>query len=505
MHPSPVNTALPHIDYRWVFAASLLLSAFLIVMDPLINRDAIIYLRAADAYLSQGFAASQQAFGRPLLPIVMATLHQLTGMPTLWAGLVLVSLAYAVMCTGFVATVHTLGGDRRVQWLAAALVLSHPLMNSARSSIMRDPIYWALLILAIRELLLYLRNPSLLHQCRWTVYVLLGALFRFEGIFFAALAPLALLFCRELPDRGAHCLRLLWPQLLAILAIGSGLWWFLQQQEDHSQLFPAIKIYIDNLVSLPANFAATAQATGEQMLWSNSRDDAGAALLAGLAVVLLLNLCRAITWPWLIMLLWGRVAGLLARLRRDDNTVIVAHITIGLVYLSLFILINHFMLERYSKQVGLFILLYLPFLLSVLWGAGRWRRALVLIILLGMSADTLDTGAGDKRFIRDATEWVRDNTPQQSSIFSNEKYIAYFSERDFNWELALGTSFQLEDMIAERRHWQREDYLVVHVRRRHEAQWQAFLAENGLVELKSFRGDSRGKGRVAVVAVGTAD
>ena len=55
MQPSPVTTTLPHIDYRWVFAASLLVSAWLIAMDPLINRDAIIYLRAADAYLAEGF------------------------------------------------------------------------------------------------------------------------------------------------------------------------------------------------------------------------------------------------------------------------------------------------------------------------------------------------------------------------------------------------------------------------------------------------------------------
>ena len=47
------------------------------------------------------------------------------------------SLAYGVMCTGFVATVHTLGGDRRVQWLAAIVVLSHPMLNHTRSAIMR--------------------------------------------------------------------------------------------------------------------------------------------------------------------------------------------------------------------------------------------------------------------------------------------------------------------------------------------------------------------------------
>ena len=501
MQPSPATTTLPHIDYRWVFAASLLVSAWLIAMDPLINRDAIIYLRAADAYLAEGFAASQQEFGRPFLSIAMAILHQLTGLPTLWTGLLLVSLAYAVMCTGFVATVHTLGGDRRVQWLAAALVLSHPMLNHTRSAIMRDPLYWAMLILALRELLLYLRAPSLACQARWTIYVLVGALFRFEGIFFALLAPFALLFCRELPDRGAHCLRLLLPQALAILAIGAGVWWYLQQFGEDARLFPAIQLYMDRLLALPAGFAETATAAGEQMLQFTSREDAGVALLAGLAAVLLLNLCRAITWPWLAMLVWGRVSGLIGRLRRDDNAIIVAHILIGLAYLSLFMLLKYFMLERYSNQVVLFLLLYLPFMLGTLWARGGWRKALVLMLLLGMSADTLHTNDRDKRFIRDATEWVRDNTPAHSSIASNEKYIAYFSERKFNWESALGKTFELDALLAERRNWRRVDYLVVHLRKEQEASWAEFLEDNDLAELKSFSSNSRRKGRVAVVAV----
>ena len=208
MYSNPQANPLPHLDYRWVLLASLLLSAWLIALDPLINRDAIIYLRAADAYLQEGFAASQQQFGRPLLSICMAWLHQLTGISLLHAGLLIVTLSYALLAVAFVSVVHTLGGDRSVQLIAAAVILSHPLLNTNRSSIMRDPIYWALLMLAFRELLLYLRSPRLKHHLGWLGYVLLASLFRFEGIFFALLAPCAVLLTRDLPRRGWHFLRL---------------------------------------------------------------------------------------------------------------------------------------------------------------------------------------------------------------------------------------------------------------------------------------------------------
>ena len=49
-------TALPHLHDRWVFTASHLLSDRL---DPLIDRDAMIYLRSADAYLRDRVAVVQ--------------------------------------------------------------------------------------------------------------------------------------------------------------------------------------------------------------------------------------------------------------------------------------------------------------------------------------------------------------------------------------------------------------------------------------------------------------
>mgnify|MGYP001826526353 CR=1 FL=1 len=502
MYPHPATTTpLPHIDYRWVFAASLLISAWLIAMDPLINRDAIIYLRAADAYLQSGLAASVDEFGRPILSVCMALMHQWTGIPTLWAGLLLVTLSYGLMCTGFVATVHTLGGDRRVQWLAALVVLSHPMLNHTRSAIMRDPVYWALLVMSLREMLLYLRNPRPMHQLRWVAWVLLAALFRFEGLFFAVFAPLSLLFCKDLPNRLRHCLRLLIPQLLCIAIVGAGIALYLAQQGETLLLFPAVHQYVDKLLALPEEFSAVAATTAEAMLNFTAREDAKIALAAGLASILLLNLCRAITWPWLLVLIWGRVSHLLVRFRRDDNTVLQAHILIGLSYLALFLLLNRFLLERYSNQVVIFLMLYVPFLLSTLWGAGGWRKYLVIALLVVMAGDTLHTGDRDKRFIREATEWVRDNTPAQADIASNEKYIAYFSRRGFNWEAALGYGFKLQAIMENPRHWQGVNYLVVYVRNRDEKAWGAFLQRNGLEELATFEGDKRRRGRVAVVAV----
>ncbi|MEP5566219.1 MAG: hypothetical protein ABJN62_00165 [Halioglobus sp.] len=497
MQAIPAATSLPHLQYRWVIAISLLLSAWLMWLDPLVNRDAIIYLRSADAYLQGGLAAAQQVHGRPLLSVCIALLHQLTGMSLLHAGLIITTVAYAALCVSFVATVRLLGGNRTVQIIAAVVVLSHPMLNQHRSSIMRDPAYWALLMLSFRELLLYLRHPSLISRLRWFLYVLLAAAFRFEGVFFAIIAPFALLFARNLEHRLRHCLLLLVPQITTLAVVALSVIIYRSQQTDSSPLFPAINYYLDSLKAFPEQFSAVAQQASEPLLRFTSRDDAPWAVTAGLAVVLLLNICRALSWPWAITLLWGTWAQLHRHFRSHDSAVLRVHLFIATGYLAVFILINRFMLERYSMQAVIFLLLYLPFILGALWQHGGWKKYLVIVLLAGMTADTLHNGNREKAFIQEATHWVVQNTDEGASLVSNEKYIAYFSQREFNWAAIQAIQFSLGGILESPRLWRDQDYLVMYIKPEREKLWKRFLRDNSLEELQSF-GEGR-RGRVAIV------
>ena len=477
-----------NLDYRLVAAASLLLSLWLIAIDPLVNRDAIIYLRSADAYLQHGFVASQELFGRPLISICFATIHQLTGIPLLYAGQLLNSLFYALLCVGFVATVRALGGDRRVQLIAAIVILSHPILNDHRSSIMRDPAYWAFIMLAFRELLLYSRAPSLGGQLRWFAYVAIASLFRFEGLFFAVLAPLSLLAMRNSEHKWRLCLRLWLPQAIVVgIAMGTAL--FIKSTMDPSaRLFPAIERYIRKLFSLPDAFAELSASFGESMLGFSSQDDATLALVSGLAAVLLITILRAIMWPWVLVLLWGWKDRISSRLRPDDVILLNSHLLISLTYLAAFTLINRFMLERYACQLVIFLLLYLPFILNSLWhdASKPWKKLLVLALLLGMSLDSLYNTDYRKAFIRDARDWVLVNTPEAASIASNDKYLAYFSQRDFDWDYATRIGFSLSRTLEDEAGWRDRDYLVMMVRKRDAALWQEFIREHSLEPGKVF-------------------
>lgn len=482
-------TANTPIDYRVVALLSLLLSIWLISIDPLINRDAIIYLRSADAYLLHGFGRDHGLLAYPLISILMGILHQLTGLSLLHAGLLLTSLFYALFCVAFVACVQTLGGDRRVQWIAAVVALSHPMLNDQRSSIMRDPAYFSLILLAFRALLLYVRQPTARHQLSWTACIVLAMLFRFEGVFFALLAPGSLLFTRQLPHKLKHCLRLFLPQLavVGVLVVTS-------QTGSDGDMFPSLEVYINGLLAIPTDFEAISQATGAALLEFTSRDDAPAAVIAGLGAILVLNICRAITWPYVLVLLWGRVSGMASRLRPDDRNLLLCHLAISLAYLALFTLINRFLLERYANQLVVLVLLFLPFVLNALLHDAdqRWKKALAILLLAGMCLDSVHNKDAEKAFIRDAAEWIAEYTPQEASLASNHKYIAYFSERNFDWKFASSIRFNTQKLLSSEKHWRSKDFLAVVIKRRDQWLWEQFVVKGKLREIAQFDGGRHG-------------
>ena len=97
-------------DYRIIIVLSLLLSLWLIAIDPVLNKDAILCLRSA-----RSLPAGRRA-GQPATTVRSAAAAHLFRPgasayrnPLVYAGLLLTSVYYAILCVAFVATVATLG------------------------------------------------------------------------------------------------------------------------------------------------------------------------------------------------------------------------------------------------------------------------------------------------------------------------------------------------------------------------------------------------------------
>jgi hypothetical protein len=486
------QTAL--LDYRIIIALSCLLSLWLILIDPIIN------LRTADAYLQGGVVAGQSLFDRPILPIIFALFHKATGIPLLYSGLILTTAFYALLCVSFVATIRVMGGDRRVQIIAVIIILSHPMLNHERSSIMRDPAYWAFSLLAFRELLLFARSPEFKYQLRWLILIAIAILFRFEGLFFLILAPFTLLIAAEKGARWYMCARL---APLALIAIGTLLPLLLFAQSSlalEQSMFPDIGRYVRQFFRMPQDFALLAEKAADNWLSFTSTEDAAFAVIGGLIAILGVNLLRSLTWPYVGVMIWGASNKLFDRIQTRDRRLINSHLIICLVYLSVFLLTKRFMLERYANIFTLYALLYVPFLLNSLWSKGKkgGGKLLVILVLFGFCVDSLTNRDYEKVYIKDATQWLIDNTSEDASLMTNSPYIAYFSRRNFNWG-NRAYLFTIADLEAQPEKWRNSNYLTMRVKKRDVEQWQEFLSKNSLRELKVFTGHRTGQ--VSIVKI----
>ena len=491
----------PPVDLRVVAAASLLLSLWLILIEPVINRDAIIYLRTAEAYLQDGLLASFAIFDRPFLAIIIALLHQLTGLSLLHSGLLLSAVFYALLSTAFVSIVRLLGGDRRVQIIAAIVILSHPSIAAGRDSIMRDAPFWAFSMLAFRALLLYLRQPTFKHNLQWFSLVALATFFRFEGLFFAVLAPLAVFAAADRGHRLWVSLRLLALPLATIAVVEVVILSIQAGMSPGTQLFPDIAYYVGKMLAFPQEFSKISADTAAALLVFTAKEDANIAAIAGLAAVMLINLARAILWPYVFVLVWGKMQNLFKVITPQSRRLLNGHLAIGLIYLVLFILTNRFMLERYCHIFTIFIALYLPFFLDAAWAPQRrpLTKILTILVLVGMSIDVAGSLGNRKIYKKDASQWLVLNTPEDATIVSNSKYIAYFSDRETDWRNLGAITFRATDLDRKPALWRDVDYIVVKVKTREFEQWEAFLAKNSLAELKTFSGERHGK--ISIVEV----
>jgi hypothetical protein len=451
------------VSVKAMTIASLLLSAWLVAIDPLINTDAIIYLRTAEAYLTEGISASFALFDRPTLPIAIALVHQISGLSLESTGLLLTSLAYLLLCTSFVAISKQLGGNQRVQFFALLIILFHPIINNYRSSIMRDPAFWALSLLSLLELLRYSHKPVIKHQIKWLFYTSLALLFRFEAILFLALAPFGLLFSmhQRLNSKVKAITHLLLPAitLTALVLLTFKYWYGLPLKE----IFPHIALYADELLSFQQHFEQVAESTGKALLKLSATEDAIYASAAGLVGLLVLNICRATMIPFVLILFAGRWQALLLPIKRSEHKLILAYILISFLYLLVFTLANQFMLERYCTLLVILCLIYVPFILDHYWEKTSLQRrplirGLIVTLLVLITMDSVHNMDYKKEYILEASRWLKQHTPPNATLLSNNKHIAYFSNREVNWTIAQN---QKLEKILVNGIWKNYEYLAI--------------------------------------------
>jgi len=474
---------------------SLALSYWTLVLDPVINIDGTLYIQAAEHFAAGRWSAGIQIYKWPFYSLLVGATSAVTGLGGGHAAYLLNAGLYVLVVLGFAAMVRALGGSGRVLWLAAGLVLLHPVLNEFRPFVIRDIGYWACYLWSLAYLLAYVRHGRAPLLIVGAVLAAVAALFRIEGAILVAVAPACLVAARLRGSMASRVVSLTAAAAVIAVLAAAPLWQYVSE----------VHVSIDDLLRTPAShWLHSWELLGSQVadrLDALRRELPGlgstaAALPVYLVVALLmsvLELAKSMGLVYAGVSAWA----LTRRAEYFEPSVtrwwwLLAGLQAMLVLK--FALTSFFLADRYPVALGLTLLAVVPFWVDDMWQrfaaltAGARRTALaVLFLAVVEGVVALDVSTG-KQYLKDAGLWLRATAPSGSSVYSNSRILIYYSGLQ---ETRPGAAHTWEAAMHEiwSDSWRDHDFFALAVdesRRRNEVQ---LLRKLGTSPVSTFSND----------------
>lgn len=455
-------------------AVSLLLSLWLIQFDDAVNRDGVRYLLSAEAFARADWREAFTTYRWPLYALLIATVHQATGLAFDASAQCLDTVLYALIAWAFVRIVATLGGIERVRWFAALFILILPSINSYRTDVIRDPGFWAFYLVALLCLLQYLSHPSLARALGWGAAITTATLFRIEGAVFLLLLPLAAVWHVH-GDRRVVARQLGQLYAVALASMVGTIGWL--SWPGHHGLVGRLTdplIWLGKFLrEASGGLAEKAELLAESVLNRYSDDFALPGVVLLLALITLTHTLKGLG----LLGIWMGTRAWWAKLvpaPREMKAVLTWTIVLNVATLIVFVTTMFFLTGRYVIALVLVIGLYVPFGLDAAYAqwrasqstrstADRARIIAILILVLYMAIDCLWSFGASKAYLRNAGLWIATNIPTQARLYSPDTIVAYYADRGTR-TLKSRKQWKAQENIVERGDLSGWDYLALVVK-----------------------------------------
>jgi len=408
-------------------AASLLLSAVAVARASVVNNDGARYLAAAEAWLRGGLDAALRVYPWPFYSVLVALLSRLTG-STLAAAHLLDALLLAATSAAFVALVAEVGGERRLQWVAAALVVTHPAITLLRAVVARDFGMWAFALAGLVALLRFQRTASLRPAAVWAACGVAAMLFRPESVVLWAVAGLAPLFDgAQAPHERARRVALLAP--FPVAAAG-----FILLAARLAPLM-AVAVPAPPVVAAAATsaFRSASRALAAAFPYPHGREYAPYILLWGLTLVPPVKLVRAMGLGQAVL----AGAGVATRPGEAAARRALYLAAAGAALPLLVLLPTRLFLEtRYTVLCSLCLLAFAPFGAVALFARRPYPRLVAAaagLLVVALWVKGMAAPAEPRAHLVAAGQWLAVNAPASAHVHTNSPQVAYYSRRPVDW------------------------------------------------------------------------
>jgi len=422
------------MDVRYyAIAASLLLSLYTALIKATPNVDAYTYLRAAEIYLQNGFAAASTYYPWATYPTLIAELHKFSGMEMLNAGQIWNALFYALLTWAFITLTREFDKSRRLSIIAAACVLLYPQLNEYRPYIIRDIAYLAFSLTALLQLIRLNRYHRFVHAIGFNLACATAALFRPEAFAYLLLAPIALLFNTQMRmPRRLRAMTYVYGISIFLLVIA---------------MLVLVSVDINPLQQIAQGFSVYQPFVNQAMiLFQGGSPELSAAifhehaakfsgqyinifLITGLFSILMIKLFTGFGWVYLLTILYG-LKKRLFRVPQHIAAPMIAYLLIAAGILLAFMLVTRFVTTRYTLLFATIMVLLVPIIvdraadLALQHNYLRTFNRVAGLLVIYLFVDATVSFGESKRTERNAAQWVQEHIETQPLI-TNSALIAY--------------------------------------------------------------------------------
>ena len=427
-----------HIDPRWFFAGiSLFISIFLYSQTIITNTDGVLYLVIADTFLSDGFSAAKDLYPNPYYSLLVGLIAKLTGLTTFISAHALNSLTCAAIAWFIVDIARLTSQSTYNPWIAGLLFTLYPQLNEYRDFIIRDFLFWALVLAFMSCYLRFLLSLNSRFLISGMILLLVGAMFRTEAILFTLL-PIVCLIPLKKYVMVVKTTIAFYRWLLIIIVPITIILYLLSPP-----IFDSITHYIDKLARFEENYGQLVSNFDKYLLRGYLNEYSGAAVLVSFLIILVLKVLKSFTAPYLLF------AALSMSSSRDTRFSRLRIAPLVTAFLFYFILVYIYLLISsviQGRHVLLLSLLLIPIFSSWIENFGialnsrkNGRRNILLISVLACTylfIDSFFTFGHSKKYRTDGLLWLQERPPQ-CKLLSNNSRVSYFSHmktQDINFK-----------------------------------------------------------------------
>lgn len=483
------------LAYGLAALISLCLSASIYFKSVMVNPDAICYLLSANTLQQSNLGSAMSLCGQaawPFYSVMIFLFAKSFSLSLLTSAFVLNALLTLISVLAFMAIVEKLGGDIKVLWLAAFVILTAHEFNSVREYIVRDHGFWAFFLVSFLFYLRFMRENTWLNALGVGLSLMMAALFRVEGIVYFVILPWLVFFTAEnLRTKVTNFLKL---NILVLAGVSSLLVWLcLHPASFHAmgRLQELPNQVLHGLTRITDLYHVDTDRLVQYLLPAEAARDAKLIWINVLVIMIVWNVISNLTLLAAALFIYAVYAGVGKQFSKNDKMVWLGYTAVNLAICTVFFAERLFFSKRYLIALTLLFLLWVPFALNKLLLADSRRKHILayaaILVMFVSSVITLHHSQADRSYVPEAGAWMAANIDNQAALYVNDFQLAYYSQHFGNKIFAVMRDQSANTASVPLQHFQ---YAALRIRKHQTNTLAGSLNQLHATVIKTFSNDN---------------